>query len=145
MEVYILFILLLLSGPLCLNESSLEYGYSMQATSGTIVEYPATHTVRTQSRSSVTFSRSICSSSRGYKGLCELRGILQLYFKRIWILSPYQRHGLNLMITYSTPWMHSRWLLSPSYPPDQKRPVEGLHFFFDPVYLLVWKITTLTP
>ena len=34
---------------------------------GTIVEYPATHTVRTQSRSSVTFSRSICSSSRGYK------------------------------------------------------------------------------
>ena len=33
MEVYILLILLLLFGPLCFNESSLEYGYSMQATS----------------------------------------------------------------------------------------------------------------
>ena len=33
MEVYILRILLLLSGPLCPNESSLEYGYSTQPTS----------------------------------------------------------------------------------------------------------------
>ena len=28
--------------------------------------------------------------------------------------------------------MHSCWLLSPSYSPDQKRPVEGLHFSSDP-------------
>ena len=33
MEVYILFMLLLLSGPLYLNDSSLEYGYSMHPTS----------------------------------------------------------------------------------------------------------------